>query len=83
MGSDKVQPADSEWRTTVLVAIADLREYVSPSAPLDAEALQARGYTRDEAYALLRTHGVRIPGGRRRRISPSVLGRIERGEVPA
>ena len=66
----------------VLDAITNLREHVAPAAPLDVEALQARGYTRDEAYALLRKHGVRIPGGKRMRISPMVLGRIERGEVP-
>ena len=63
-------------------AITERLDQLAPAAPLDVEALQARGYTRDEAYALLRRHGVRIPGGRRMRISPVVLGRVERGEVP-
>lgn len=52
-----------------------------PSAPLDARALMARGYSKDEAYALLRRHGVKVPGGRRKRIAVTVLERIERGEL--
>lgn len=51
--------------------------------PLDSKALMDRGYTEQEAYALLRAHGVRIPGGRRRRIALDVLEAIERGETPA
>lgn len=51
--------------------------------PLDYAALRERGYTEREAYALLRRHGVKVPGGRRRRISPELLVRIERGEVAA
>lgn len=49
-----------------------------PAAPLDYEALRARGYTEREAYALLRRHGVRVL--RKRRIRPDVLEAIERGE---
>lgn len=49
--------------------------------PLDAAALQERGYSVQEAYTLLRTHGQRLPGGRRARIAKSVLERIERGEL--
>lgn len=52
-------------------------------APLCAAELQQRGYTRQEAYGLLRRHGVQVPGGRRLRISRSVLERIERGELQA
>lgn len=52
-------------------------------APLDAKALMARGYSQHEAYGLLRRHGVKVPGGRRLRISAVLLGQIERGEVPA
>ena len=51
--------------------------------PLDARALQARGYTEQEAYGLLRRHGIKLHGGRRKRIHPDVLARIERGEIPA
>lgn len=56
---------------------------VSPpdDRPLDAEALQARGYSVNEAYALLRAHGQRLPGARRTRIAKSVLDRVERGEL--
>jgi hypothetical protein len=50
-------------------------------APLDREALQARGYTRDEAYGLLRRFGVKLPGGRRKRIAVDVLEKVERGEL--
>lgn len=50
---------------------------------LDRKALQERGYTEKEAYALLRRHGFRVPGGRRARIAQAVLERIERGEIPA
>lgn len=49
--------------------------------PLDAGALQERGYSVQEAYTLLRTHGQRLPGGRRARIAKSVLERVERGEL--
>lgn len=49
--------------------------------PLDAAALQERGYSVQEAYTLLRTHGQRLPGGRRARIAKSVLERIKRGEL--
>lgn len=63
--------------------VQDLKQRVMPAAPLDSSALVHRGYTRHEAYALLRSHGVRVPGGKRRRISVSILERIERGEVPA
>lgn len=49
--------------------------------PLDSKALIERGYTSHEAYALLRAHGHRMPGGRRIRIAKSVLDRIERGEL--
>lgn len=51
--------------------------------PLGAKELQERGYTEQEAYGLLRNHGLRMPGGRRIRIARSVLERIERGEIPA
>lgn len=61
-------------------AVRDLQQRVAPAAPLDAEALMERGYTRDEAYALLRRHGVRVTGGRRQRISVAVLEAIERGD---
>ena len=54
-----------------------------PDAPLAYEDLRARGYTKPQAYGLLRRHGVRVPGGRRKRISRDVLARIERGEVEA
>lgn len=50
--------------------------------PLDYHALVERGYSEKEAYALLRRHGVRLPGGRRSRISVDVLTRIEAGEIP-
>lgn len=50
-------------------------------APLDYEALRERGYSKDEAYGLLRRRGVKVPGGRKRRISLEVLTRIERGEL--
>lgn len=50
---------------------------------LTATDLQHRGYSEREAYALLRRHGVRLPGARRARIAASVLERIERGEIPA
>lgn len=56
---------------------------VAPPPPLDAEALQDRGYSRREAYGILRRHGVRLPGGRRLRISLDLLIKIERGEVQA
>lgn len=49
--------------------------------PLCVEDLQERGYTSTEAYELLKAHGVRLPGGRRRRIALSVLERIETGEI--
>ena len=51
------------------------------AGPLDSHALQARGYSQQEAYGLLRQHGVRLPGGRRARISREVLERIERGDL--
>lgn len=54
---------------------------VEPSVPLDHTALVDRGYSTDEAYALLRAHGVKLPGGRKRRISLAVLTRIEAGEL--
>lgn len=60
----------------------EAQEQTAP-AVLDRKALQERGYTEKEAYALLRRHGVRVPGGRRARIAQSVLERIERGEIPA
>lgn len=50
-------------------------------APLDSRGLQERGYTKAESYGLLRRHGVKVPGGRRKRISMEVLRQIERGEV--
>lgn len=65
-----------------LDAILERLDVLAPAAPLDYKALQSRGYTEHEARALLRTHGVKVPGGRRRRISPSTLARIERGEIP-
>lgn len=68
--------------TVTLEHIAERLEELAPAAPLDHKGLQERGYTDHEARALLRTHGVRVPGGRRRRISPSMLARIERGEIP-
>ena len=51
--------------------------------PLDYPALRDRGYSEREARALLRRHGVKVPGGRRIRIDATVLVRIERGELPA
>lgn len=48
--------------------------------PLDHKALMDRGYSEREAYGLLRAHGVKIPGGRRARISREVLEHIERGD---
>lgn len=63
-----------------MIAVAPERE---APAVLDRRALQDRGYTEKEAYALLRRHGVRVPSGRRARIALSILERIERGEVPA
>lgn len=56
---------------------------VDLDAPLAYEDLRARGYTKPQAYGLLRRHGVRVPGGRRKRISRELLVRIERGEVAA
>ena len=50
-------------------------------APLDYDALRARGYSEREARAMLRVWGVKVIGGRRYRISPDVLARIERGEL--
>ena len=49
--------------------------------PLDYSQLRSRGYTEREAYGLLRRHGVKVPGGRKRRITLSLLTRIERGEI--
>jgi len=48
--------------------------------PLTADDLQARGYSQKEAYALLHRHGFQLPGARRKRISRTVLERIEKGE---
>lgn len=54
----------------------------APQAPpLDYSALRARGYSKDEAYGLLRRRGVKVPGGRKRRIAADLLHRIERGEI--
>ena len=74
---------ESDALAVVLEAIQELRGHLLPSRPLDANALQERGYSRDESYALLRVHGVKLSTGGRIRISAAVLGRIERGEVPA
>lgn len=49
--------------------------------PLSSDDLKARGYSTDETYALLRAHGVRLPGGRRMRIARAVLEQVERGEL--
>lgn len=71
----------------VRAALQELRDVLpapapaEPSVPLDHSALVVRGYSADEAYALLRAHGVKLPGGRKRRISLSVLTRIEAGEL--
>lgn len=75
-------------RTAVERALAerlagDAIQVMAPAddRPLDSKALQERGYTEQESYALLRAHGHRMPGGRRIRIAKSVLERIERGEL--
>lgn len=69
----------------VRAVLQELREALpassAPSYPLDHAALLDRGYSKDEAYALLRAHGVKLPGGRRARISLEVLTRIEAGEI--
>lgn len=71
----------------VRAALQELRDVLptpaatEPSVPLDHTALVERGYSTDEAYALLRAHGVKLPGGRKRRISLAVLTRIEAGEL--
>lgn len=62
-------------RVVVIGAVRD------PDAPLTADDLMTRGYSKDEAYALLRRFGVKVPGGRRKRIAVTVLERIERGEL--
>lgn len=49
--------------------------------PLDAQALRDRGYSLNEAYALLDRYGQRLPGARRARIAKSVLDQVERGEL--
>jgi hypothetical protein len=49
--------------------------------PLDAKALQDRGYSLNEAYVLLDKYGQRLPGARRARIAKSVLDQVERGEL--
>jgi len=64
--------------------LGDDRVTINPppdDRPLDAKALQERGYSTAEAYALLNAHGQRLPGGRRARIAKSVLDRVERGEL--
>lgn len=68
---------------TELVAIRERLNALAPVGPLDHEALMSRGYSEREAYALLRRHGVRLPGAKRSRIAVSVLEAIERGELPA
>lgn len=68
---------------TELSAIRERLDVLAPSAPLDYRALMQRGYSQAEAYALLRRHGVRLPGAKKARIATSVLESIERGDTPA
>lgn len=77
------QPDAPDLVAVELAAIRARIDALSSPAPLDSDALVARGYSVKEAYGLLRRHGVRLPGAKRARIALAVLEAIERGELPA